>query len=227
VRINSALVSAQNRERYYWTDIRTRREGLFGELHADIPQPPDRGILLEDIVDDEVDAKYYLKGKLLERVRREAPHLVREKAYCVSTHNNTTGGGLRRTMTVIVQRGRGKNKGGFHNEKSPTLTTSGFEQNNMVAQLNPSRESGSCPYQQNRVYDVRGKSPAHMASMSYRSYAISSFGDLRRLTPTECARLQTIPEWYRWACSDTQQYRLLGNGWTVEVIKHILSFYNG
>lgn len=47
---------------------------------------------------------------------------------------------------------------------------------------------------------------------------------VRRLTPTECARLQTIPEWYKWEVSETQQYRMLGNGWTVEVIKHILSF---
>ena len=46
---------------------------------------------------------------------------------------------------------------------------------------------------------------------------------LRRLTPTECARLQTIPDWYKWGCSDTQIYKMLGNGWTVEVIKHILS----
>ena len=46
---------------------------------------------------------------------------------------------------------------------------------------------------------------------------------LRRLTPTECARLQTIPDWYKWGCSDTQAYKMLGNGWTVEVIKHILS----
>ena len=49
-------------------------------------------------------------------------------------------------------------------------------------------------------------------------------GRIRRLTPTECARLQTIPEWYQWKCSDTQQYRMLGNGWTVEVIVHIFSF---
>lgn len=42
--------------------------------------------------------------------------------------------------------------------------------------------------------------------------------------PTECARLQTIPEWYRWECSDTQAYRMLGNGWTNEVIKHIFSY---
>ena len=46
---------------------------------------------------------------------------------------------------------------------------------------------------------------------------------LRRLTPTECARLQTVPDWYRWECSETQQYRMLGNGWTVEVIRHIFS----
>ena len=43
---------------------------------------------------------------------------------------------------------------------------------------------------------------------------------IRRLTPTECSRLQTIPEWYKWECSDSQAYRMLGNGWTVEVIKH-------
>ena len=47
---------------------------------------------------------------------------------------------------------------------------------------------------------------------------------IRRLTPTECARLQTIPEWYKWQCSDSQAYRMLGKGWTVEVIKHIFSF---
>lgn len=49
-------------------------------------------------------------------------------------------------------------------------------------------------------------------------------GRIRRLTPTECARLQTIPEWYTWQCSETQQYKMLGNGWTVEVIKHIFSY---
>lgn len=47
---------------------------------------------------------------------------------------------------------------------------------------------------------------------------------LRRITPTEAARLQTIPDWYKWECSDTQQYKMLGNGWTVAVIYHIFSF---
>lgn len=47
-------------------------------------------------------------------------------------------------------------------------------------------------------------------------------GMLRRLTPTECVRLQTVPEWYEWVVSDTQIYRMCGNGWTVKVIEHIL-----
>lgn len=93
------------------------------------------------------------------------------------------------------------------------------------AQLNPSTESnGNQPYQQNRIYSDKGLSPAVMANMSCGSYAVQTNERIRRLTPTECARLQTIPEWYKWECSETQQYKMLGNGWTVEVIKHIFSF---
>lgn len=45
---------------------------------------------------------------------------------------------------------------------------------------------------------------------------------LRQLTPAECARLQTVPSWYKWVVSDTQINRMCGNGWTVRVIEHIL-----
>lgn len=51
---------------------------------------------------------------------------------------------------------------------------------------------------------------------------ISNRGTLRRLTPVECARLQTVPDWYEWVVSDTQICRMCGNGWTVRVIEHIL-----
>ena len=44
----------------------------------------------------------------------------------------------------------------------------------------------------------------------------------RKLTPLECERLQTVPDNYTEGVSNTQRYRMLGNGWTVEVIKHIL-----
>ena len=50
VRINSSLVTAQLRDRYYWTNIRTTKDGLFGDIVVDIPQPKDRKILFEDIL---------------------------------------------------------------------------------------------------------------------------------------------------------------------------------
>lgn len=64
--INAALVSAQNRRRIYWTNIRVGHHGLFGEPYTDIPQPADRGILLKDILQEEVDEKYYLSDKVVE-----------------------------------------------------------------------------------------------------------------------------------------------------------------
>lgn len=50
VRINSSLVTAQLRDRYYWSNIRTKQDGLFGDLITDIPQPKDRGIMFKDIL---------------------------------------------------------------------------------------------------------------------------------------------------------------------------------
>ena len=47
---------------------------------------------------------------------------------------------------------------------------------------------------------------------------------IRRLTPVEYERLQTLPENYTKALSDAQRYKVIGNGWTVDVISHILSF---
>jgi DNA (cytosine-5)-methyltransferase 3A len=95
---------------------------------------------------------------------------------------------------------------------------------NLILQINPSKESGgNQPYQQNRIYDINGQMPALNAELGGRNNITDGY-NLRRLTPTECARLQTIPEWYEWIVSDTQIYRMLGNGWTVEVIKHIFYF---
>lgn len=50
---------------------------------------------------------------------------------------------------------------------------------------------------------------------------------IRKLTVTECKRLQTVPEWYIFPVSDTQAYKMLGNGWTVDVIAHIMSHFGG
>ena len=87
---------------------------------------------------------------------------------------------------------------------------------------------------QKNLTDVNGKANAFLATSHKGAWAngMSLVEEkkndtryrIRRLTPTECARLQTVPDWYIWNCSATQQYRMLGNGWTVEVIKHIFSF---
>jgi site-specific DNA-cytosine methylase len=53
---------------------------------------------------------------------------------------------------------------------------------------------------------------------------VSVAGNIRRLTPIECERLQTVPDNYTNHVSDTQRYKMLGNGWTIDVICHILNF---
>ena len=174
VHINSALVSGQNRKRIYWTNIRTRKEGLFGQTYSDIPQPKDRGIFLRDILEDEVRDKYYLSDKAISRLER------------ARTDFNPLAIPFESKTRALI---RGIAKGG---------DTSSYIK--VDKQLNPkdSQSKVSCS-------------------------TVGGHSGVRRLTPTECARLQTIPNWYKWDCSDTQQYSMLGNGWTVEVIKHIFS----
>ena len=291
VHINSALVSAQSRKRIYWTNFRIKEVGLFGELHSDIPQPEDEGILLKDILESEVDEKYYLSEKLINFSQNNTlkmkekgngfsfkPTEGDEKANAVTTKcgsrmdddficvamrgrnpNNpsdrTSGSpteqrlepnlnGKTNTITtvqkdnLIIQRARGANKGGLFFDKSPTLTSNSFEHNNHVLQIKEATLKGYTEINPGECFDFenpksktrRGrkmdvKCNSLMAqNMSFMNY--TNDYRIRRLTPTECARLQTIPEWYKWSCSDTQQYRMLGNGWTVKVIMHILKYLN-
>lgn len=269
VMINSALVSAQNRVRLYWSNIRTAPDGLF-DIKTDIPQPEDRGLFLRDILEDDVDEKYYLSHKkwswlkqhsekignsfrrltendkaacltataecrlnlstnyiLVNRKGRLRPN--QDKASCLTVGGH--GAGNHSDMDVlIVQRPRGNNKGGTFTDKSPTLSANAWEQNNLIVnrkvkQINPSTESGDKqPYQQNRVYDADGIMPSLCSAHAGSAPLVACDEIVRRITPTEAARLQTIPDWYKWECSATQQYTMLGNGWTVEVIKHIFSF---
>jgi len=88
---NAALVSAQNRNRLWWSNIRTKKVGLFDELHTDFPQPKDRGVMLADILEGKVGEKYYLSGAALARIERSLyskPAIDPEKAGTVLTRNN-------------------------------------------------------------------------------------------------------------------------------------------
>ena len=76
------------------------------------------------------------------------------------------------------------------------------------------------------VYEVRNGLIA-IKSKQYPIKLADGFYIIRKLTVTECKRLQTVPEWYVFPVSDTQAYKMLGNGWTVDVISHILSYCPG
>ena len=288
IRINSALVSAQNRDRLYWTNIAAEPDGLFGDLKCAIPQPKDKGILLKDILESEVDEKYFLSDKMLnwldkhaEKRNVEVKKLDGEqKGACLTATAN-----FKQNLSTdyiihnMMPRSGNPKKGGtghltWSDGKTYCLdtgNTNAVEIKREVIQLNTSTESGGKqPFQQNRVYDTDGLSPAIMAQMSCGSHAIEvksgtlrthndgkGFREvksgkagtipararedgsgqniveinktIRRLTPRECGRLQTVSEdklelLINSGISDTQLYRAFGNGWTIDVIAHIVQY---
>lgn len=244
IEINSALLSAQNRVRLYWTNIASEPYGLFGDMQCMIPQPKDKGILLRDILETDVPDKYYLSEKAIATVNRKSdiginPKINPDKSGTVTCGNQSSKFSIDNSTTLIVA-SRGRNpenpksrESGLNTEQmleprydGKTNCLTSVQKDNLVMQLNKSTESNGCqPYQQNRVYDIDGISPALMAQMSCGTHAILEQGmKIRRLTPTECERLQTVPDGYTSIVSDTQRYRMLGNGWTVDVIAHIFSF---
>ena len=142
IAINSRLLTAQNRPRLYWTNI------------PNVIQPIDRGIVLKDILVDQVEEKFYLSGKAID---------------CMSRLRN------------------GKPRWEYH--------------------TNP----------------LDGKSACLTANM-YKGVPYGVIKELkRRLTPIECERLQSVPDNYTEGVSNTQRFKMLGNGWTIDVIAHILN----
>ena len=76
------------------------------------------------------------------------------------------------------------------------------------------------------VYEVRG-GRITIKGKTYPIKLADGFYIIRKLTVTECKRLQTVPDTYAFPASDTQAYKMLGNGWTVDVIAHIMSHFTG
>jgi site-specific DNA-cytosine methylase len=164
-----------------------------------------------------------------------------DKSYCLDAANSMAVE-IKNNYIQWDSSGKGNNSQGerayFENGKSGTLS-SGSENSGQVQpkvlitnatelrevkQLNPSTESGgNQPYQQNRVYDVNGISPALCAQLPKGSTMINT-SRIRRLTPIECERLQTVADNYTAHVSDSQRYKMLGNGWTIDVIAHIFSY---
>lgn len=164
--INSSLVSAQNRERLYWTNIPV------------IGQPIDKGILLKDIIED---------GQVLKD----------------------------KSQTILAKSMIKRNKQGIL----------------ILKNIYPKKG------QNGNVYSIFGKCKTLSAGVGIKGNGIGSSNapkiesinsdGWRKLTPLECERLQTVPDGYTKYVSDTQRYKALGNGWTVDVISFIFSFLRG
>jgi DNA (cytosine-5)-methyltransferase 3A len=228
IEINSALVSAQNRRRLYWTNIGLEPAGLFGDLESIIQQPKDKGILLKDILQDNPNAKYYLSDKMVEYYEKTSDANKSKKIHYL--FEPTDG-----------------------NKKSQTLTTkegNRIENNYIICKNEFVCEPISEKYflsekmlyyfesNDKKMKDIgngflfkptEGEKKSNTITTKEGSRIDNNFicnnsKQIRRLTPVECERLQTVPDNYTNHVSDTQRYRMLGNGWTIDVIAHILNY---
>ena len=172
------------------------RKRLYWTNIAEITQPEDEGIFICDILEDSVDEKYYVSDKALEGMINQA-RVNAEKG---------NGFGAR-----IVS----------PNGKANTLLQRCYKDGNdnlIVASRGRACEGGIT----RQTLEPRKDGKPKRLTEVEKDIIVCSGHSLRRLTPRECARLQTVPDWYEWAVSDTQIYRMCGNGWTVRVIEHIL-----
>ena len=168
--INSALVSAQNRQRFY-------AHNIFG-----VKQPEDRKINLSYIIQSGyvpnkkaycIDASYYKGGNLKSFFDKHRRQLVFEVPVKYN-RKDLIKDSIEKSLAVLSSDWRGLNR---NQDQNAVLYTT---------------DSGITFY-------------------------------IRSLTPVECERLQTLPDNYTEGVSNTQRYKCIGNGWTAEVIIHILS----
>ena len=234
--INSALVSAQNRKRIYFTNIGMESAGLFGYPVSIIEKPKDKKILLKDILESEVDEKYFLSEKsfIFDRIKNNHPFTPRIPNENQKSNYIKIGGSgvddliVHNTMPRSSTTGKGGTGHLSRNDgKTYCLDTGNTNAVEVreVKQLSTNNKSngGTQPYQQDRIYDVNGISPALQAQLPNGSTMINT-SRIRRLTPIECERLQTVKDNYTNYVSDSQRYKMLGNGWTIEVISHIFKY---
>jgi DNA (cytosine-5)-methyltransferase 1 len=116
------------------------------------------------------------------------------------------------------------------NSSDYTNSITTVQKDNVVIQLNQSKESGGQqPYQQNRVYDSNGLCPAISAGQQTwggNAVTLPNNYQIRRLTPRECFRLMDFPDSFTWPVSDSQAYKQAGNSIVVNVLYNILKKLN-
>ena len=233
ITINSNLTSAQNRHRLYWTNLPLENE-----------QPEDLKIVLSDILEHGltdrdkahcIDANYFKGGNLksyFEKHRRQLIFSAEGLAH--------VGEADLKGFDVI--------KRVYHEDgKAPTLTTmqgghrepkvlcypevigafrGRYKQSDGSVKSSPTSEDNKVFQQLELRFDDKTNS---LTSVQKDNVVVQRHDHVdvdeyawRKLTPLECERLQTIPENYTKHVSNTQRYRMSGNGWTISVIEHLL-----
>lgn len=273
VLINSALVSAQNRQRLYWVGKR-EPDGTYSQVRVE--QPEDRGILLRDILETGIawqEKAYNLTTRCCgaipsDTLKRHRHTMVAEPIRIGTIENDAkkqdfdsqqyrvyspdgksvtlcgNGGGVgAKTGLYAVPISAENNKvilkaidiladrKGYVPEmfnpynrteitgKAPTLSTGSMVTSSCAVLIFETADGKQVP-----IYEVRGGYIA-IKGTQYPVRLEDGYYIIRKLTVRECMRLQTVPETYAFPVSDSQAYKLLGNGWTVDVIAHLLSHF--
>lgn len=278
VHINSALVSAQNRQRLYWVG---KRNANGGYDRVNVAPPCDRGIQVRDILEYGVFEKrkaYCLKhqaGNARDYFKKHHTNIAfvpvrvpefteetKSRALSASYANKGTGEGTLADKAfnedshkqrcdfiaeAVNQTKRGKSqtlkaqysKNGFKNFfRHDGMGATGIAEPIQVGAI-PTK----LPWAEPTEFDESGKPTKARSGADGKIYDVFEVADgkitikakaypiklldgyyiIRKFTVRECARLQTVPEWYDFSVtSNTQAYKCLGNGWTVEVIVHLI-----
>lgn len=236
VLINSALVSAQNRWRLYWVGKR-EPDGTYSRV--DVEQPEDREIFLRDILESGMPVNITEDGKA---------YAMKAQYYKSAAANFVNGGGHFPQIGAAEPVRIGSIESSAKNAefdsqqyrvyspdgKSVTLCGNGggvgaktglyaVRVGDHFVATNRLPTKGEKQYPIYHVADglitIKGE--------QYPIKLTDGYYIIRKLTVRECMRLQTVPEWYIFPVSDTQAYKMLGNGWTVDIIVHILSHIPG
>lgn len=237
VMINASLVSAQNRKRLFWVG-KLEDDGLYHEVN--ISQPEDRGILLKDILEDGIGEPVALRNR---GDGKKPEYNNTQKANALTTVQTDS-----MVSTIrLGQFGRGGQgdriysldgksvalsaNGGGRGAKTglylivPEATKKGYA----VAYDGDSVDI-SFPTSKTRRGRVGQKAKNLMTS---QNIGVFKDGVIRKLTPIECLRLQSMPDNYfdkaiykKKPISNTQRYKMCGNAFNKEVIVHILKDIN-
>lgn len=236
IRINSELVSAQSRERIYWTNI------------PGVQQPEDCGIMLRDVLESGVcwrEKSYTLRASA-------GPHQGMSNIIRSITTNGKFGylGAAEPVRVGTVESGTRTNHDSkpfrvySPDGKSVTISSTdggtGSGTGLYAVPIDPNFGEFKAPItfdaEGQMVEEIEGRARViyevkdgqiKIKGQQYPVKLADGFYIIRKLTVLECKRLQTVPDSYIFPVSNTQAYKQLGNGWTVDVIAHILSFCPG